>query len=196
MKTIYFAVALLFIGFTSCKNTDKTDEEIGNDSISVEQNTVADKDSVVFDSTSTKSDSATSESSDVKLPNKMSATTKTIPGEKGKYALAETKWELVELNGKAVEETTRRDYFINFDSKSGTFKAFVGCNKIAGKYYMKSANKLGFSDITSTRKMCDNIEVEREFFNNLQKTDNYMIDGKMLHIHIGKKAIAKFEAIK
>lgn len=196
MKNIYFAIAVLFIGFSSCKNAEKTDNDNLYDSTSVEQKTMSDKDSIVSDTITTVSDSVTNASSDVTLPNKMSATTKVIPGEKGKYALAETKWELVELNGKAVEETTRRDYFINFDSKSGTFKAFVGCNKIAGNYYMKSANKLGFSNVTTTRKMCDNIEVERQFFNNLQKTDNYMIEGTMLHLHIGKKAIAKFEAIR
>ena len=199
MKNIYFSIAILFLGFVSCKNNDTTTEssDMPIDSTSIQQENMTAKDTVsyVSDTVSTQVDSADAKSN-VKLPNKLSTTTTVIPGEKGKFPLAETKWELVELNGKAVEKTTKRDYFINFDSKSGTFKAFVGCNKISGSYFMKSATKLGFSKVVSTRMACENMDVERDFYNNLQKTDNYMIEGKMLHLHMGKKAIAKFEAIK
>lgn len=198
MKNIYFTIAVLFFGFVSCKNNDSTTNNSDSiDSTSVKQDSITQQDTLTYksDTLSAEMDSADAKSN-VKLPNKISTTTTVIPGEKGKFPLAETKWELVELNGKAVEEATRRDYFINFDSKSGTFKAFVGCNKISGNYFMKSANKLGFSNVISTRKACGNMDVERNFFNNLQKTDNYMIEGKMLHLHVGKKAIAKFEAIR
>ena len=201
MKNIYFTIAVLFFCFTSCKNSNNVNEssDVATDSTMVQKDTITETDTLSYqsDSTSTTADSSDAKS-DVKLPNKMSTSTTVVkgPGMKGDFPLAETKWELVELNGKAVEETTRRDYFINMDSKSGTFKAFVGCNRINGNYFMKSANKLGFTNIISTRKACENMDVERNFFNNLQKIDNYMIEGKMLHFHVGKKAVAKFEAIK
>jgi len=169
------------------------------DSTAIQKDTIAGIDTLSYESGSTAASNDSSDAkSNVKLPNKISATTKVIPGEKGKFPLAETKWELVELNGKAIEKTTSKDYFINFDSKSGTFKAFVGCNRISGNYFMKASDKLGFSNIISTRMACQNMDVERGFFNNLQKTDNYMIeeDGKVLHFHIGKKAVAKFKAIR
>lgn len=198
MKNIYFSIAILFFGFVSCKNNDSTAEssDMLIDSTYIQHENMSAKDTLSYvpDTISTQLDSSDAKSN-VKLPNKLSATTTVIPGEKGKFPLAETKWELVELNGKAVDKTTRRDYFINFDSKSGTFKAFVGCNKISGSYFMKSTSKLGFSKVASTRMACENMDVERDFFNNLQKTDNYMIEGKMLHLQMGKKAIAKFEAI-
>ncbi|MDI1317124.1 META domain-containing protein [Flavobacterium sp.] len=199
MKNIYFTIAILFLGFVSCKNNDTTTESSDTfiDSTAIQQDSITAKDtlSYVSDTVSTQVDSSDAKSN-VKLPNKISETTTVISGEKGKFPLAETKWELVELNGKTVAKTTKRDYFINFDSKSGTFKAFVGCNKISGNYFMKSTTKLGFTNVISTRMACENMDVERNFFNNLQKTDNYMIEGKMLHLHMGKKAIAKFEAIK
>lgn len=199
MKNIYLIlIAAFFCCLTSCKNASESENsDVAIDSTVEQKDTVSKADTLNYasDSVSTISDT-TDIKSKVKLPNKMSAMTTVIPGEKGKFPLAETKWELVELNGNAVEEITRRDYYINFDSKTGTFKAFVGCNKITGNYFMKSADKLGFTNITSTRKTCENIDVERQFFNNLQKTDNYMIEGKMLHLHIGKKAVAKFEAIR
>jgi heat shock protein HslJ len=199
MKNIYLTIAVLFFCFTACKDKETTDENPAIDSTSISNDNVAPNDSLtsITDSSAIVTDSADADSN-VKLPNKVSTTEKTIPGEKGKYALAETKWGLVELNGKAVEATTRRDYFINFDSKSGTFRSFVGCNRISGNYFMKSEGKLGFTNVISTRKACDNMDAERNFFNNLQKVDNYMIEegGKVLHLHIGKKAVAKFEAIR
>jgi len=195
MKNIYFIVAVLFFGFTSCKITDKTEVKNSNDSISVQENRVEAKDTANADTTTTENDS-----SDVKLLNKMatSTSTTTTDSSKGKFALAETKWKLVELNGTTVENTTKKDYFINFDSKSGKFEAFAGCNKITGTFFMKAANKLGFSKVTATKMACDNMNFENDFIKTIQKTDNYMIENKgtMLHFHSGKKAIAKFEAIK
>ncbi|MEO5775320.1 MAG: META domain-containing protein [Flavobacterium sp.] len=200
MKTIYFTIAVLFFCFTSCKNHDANENsDVAIDSTAIQKDTITETDTLGYqsDTISTTTDSSGAKSN-VKLPNKMSTGTEVVkgPGMKGDFPLAETKWRLVELNGKAVEETTRRDYFINFDSKSGTFKAFVGCNSISGNYFMKASNKIGFTNIISTRMACKNMDVERSFFNNLQKTDNYMIEDKMLHFHVGKKAVAKFEAIR
>ncbi len=201
MKLIYLMLAVLVFSFTACKNNETSDENLNDtiDTTSIQNDTVVQSDTLSATIDTTSIDTASSDSkSSVNLPNKMSATKKVIPGEKGKYSLAETKWGLIELNGKAIEATTRRDYFINFDSNSGKFRAFVGCNNITGKYFMKSEGKLGFSDVISTRKACENMDVERNFFNNLQKTDNYMIEdgGKVLHFHAGKKNVAKFQAIR
>ena len=193
MKNIYFIVAVLFFGFTSCKKNDSTEVESSNDSTAVQQDTGEVKDTVSYEPDSTENDS-----SDVKLLNKNSTsiTTTSTDTSKGKFALAETKWKLVELNGNAVTPTTKKDYFINFDSKSGKFEAFIGCNAIKGTFFMKSANKLGFYKIVGTMTSCDNIGFENDFIKTIKKTDNYMIEGNMLHFHSGKKAIAKWEAIK
>lgn len=193
MKNIYFIVAVLFFGFTSCKNNKSTEVESSNDSIAVQQDRVEATDTVDVNSTTAEIDS-----SDVQLldKNSTSITTTSTDTSKGKFALAETKWKLVELNGNAVTPATKKDYFINFDSKSGKFEAFIGCNAIKGTFFMKSANKLGFSKIVGTMTSCDNIGFENDFIKTIKKTDNYMIEGNMLHFHSGKKAIAKWEAIK
>lgn len=202
MKNVYLTLAILFFAFTGCKDKETTDSENAIDSTAIQTDTMNTEavDTTMVDTTTMATDTAatTDAKSNVKLPNKISETEKTIPGEKGKFSLAETKWGLIELNGKEVEPTTRRDYFINFDSKTGTFKAFVGCNRMNGKYFMKGEGKVGFTDIMLTRKACENMDTERNFYNNLQKIDNYMIEGggKVLHLHIGKKAAAKFQAIR
>ena len=204
MKNIYVTFAVLCFVFTGCKNNDATDENTtAIDSTAIQNDRVEATDTLSYpaDTTAAVTDSAgvnADGKSDVKLPNKISTTEKVIPGEKGKFPLAETKWGLLELNGKEVEPSKRRDYFINFDSKSGKFRAFVGCNTMSGNYFMKSTGKLGFSNVVTTRKACEKMDVERDFFNNLQKVDSYMIEGggKVLHLHSGKKALAKFQAIR
>lgn len=194
MKNIYLIAAIALLSFSSCKKAEnnETDMNSEKDSITM-QDTTAVKDDVVMDSTTTAADS-----SDVNLPNKMSTKTTTITTDpsKGKYALAETKWKLVELDGKAVKSATNKDYFINLDSKSGKFAAYAGCNNFAGTFVMKATGMLAFSKIMGTKMACPNMDFENNFIKTIEKTDNYMIEGAMLHFHKGKKAIAKFEAVK
>ncbi len=198
MKKIYLVALLTALAFTGCQKKEKVDEtNMSTDSIQTTDTTAVTKDSQVMDSTATST--TKSDSSDVSLPNKMSTkttVTETDPS-KGKYALAETKWKLVELNGKAVKSSTSKDYFINLDSKSGKFEAFAGCNGIMGTFVMKASTKLMFSKMASTKMACANSKTEMEFIKALEKVDNYMIEGTMLHFHSGNSnAVAKFEAIK
>ncbi|MBY0486969.1 MAG: META domain-containing protein [Flavobacteriaceae bacterium] len=194
MRKIYLIIAVVFLSITSCQKKDKSGAESENDSIVNQDTTMVVKDEVVIDTTKV-------DSSDVELPNKMSTktTTKTTDPSSGKYALAETKWKLVQLNGKAVASTSGKDFFINLDSKSGKFSAYAGCNSISGSYVMKAETKLAFSKIISTRMACPNMDLETNFIKTLEKVDNYMIEGngKTLHFHKAKMAaLAKFEAVK
>ena len=62
MKNVYFALAVLFLGFTSCKNSDSTnDDTTAVDTTAVQQETMATTDSLnttVPDSSATTTDSA------------------------------------------------------------------------------------------------------------------------------------------
>lgn len=192
MRKIFIIISVVFLSVTSCQNKEKTETATENDTIVNQDATMVVKDTVVVDTTKV-------DSSDVELLNKMSTKTtiKTTDPSKGKFALAETKWKLVELNGKAVKSTANKDYFINLDSKSGKFAAYAGCNNIAGTFVMKATGKLAFSKVIATRMACPNIEFESNFIKTIEKTDNYMIEGKMLHFHKSKgAALAKFEAVK
>ena len=196
MKKIYFITLLTFITLSSCKKAENVAIDNDTDTISMQDTTTIAKDEIIIDSTVV--DSTSMDSSDVKLLDKMSTktTTKNVDETKGKYALAETKWKLVELNGKVVTNTSNKEYYINLDSKTGKFAAFAGCNKIFGSFVMKAATKLAFSNIGSTKMACPEMTTETNFNKALTKVDNYMIEGAMLHFHNGKKAVAKFEASK
>jgi heat shock protein HslJ len=192
MRKIFIIISVVFLSVTSCQNKEKTETTTENDTIVNQDTTMVVKDTVVADTSKV-------DSSDVELLNKMSTKTtiKTTDPSRGKFALAETKWKLVELYGKAVKSTTNKDYFINLDSKSGKFVAYAGCNNITGTFVMKAAGKLAFSKVIATRMACPNMEFESNFIKTIEKTDNYMIEGKMLHFHKAKgAALAKFEAVK
>lgn len=192
MKKTYLILALTFLTIISCQKKDNETTSTENDSIEYQDATNVVNDTMVTDTIKV-------DSSDVELLNKMSTNTtvKTTDPSKGKFALAETKWKLVELNGKAVKSTSSKDYFINLDSKSGKFAAYAGCNNLAGTFVMKSTGKLAFSKIIATKMACPNMEFESNFIKTIEKTDNYMIEGKMLHFHKAKgAALAKFEAVK
>ena len=195
MKKIYIIATIAFLALTSCEKKEKTESETSNDSIAVNDTTSVVKEVVETDSTTTKTDS-----SDVELLNKMSTKTTTISDDpaKGKFPLAETKWKLIELNGKTVTSATDKDYYINLDSKSGKFAAYAGCNNFAGTFVMKSAGMLMFSKIMGTKMACPNMDFENNFIKTLEKTSSYMIEnkGKLLHLHNGNKLLAKFEAVK
>ncbi|MBC7524958.1 MAG: META domain-containing protein [Flavobacterium sp.] len=199
MKKIYLVAFFTTLAFTGCQKKEKVEEtNMSTNSIQTADTTSVTNENQVMDSTTTANGSKT-DSSDVSLPNKMSTkttVTETDPS-KGKYALAETKWKLVELNGKAVKSATSKAYFINLDSKSGKFEAFAGCNGIMGAFVMKASTKLMFSKIATTKMTCTDSKTEMEFIKGLEKVDNYMIEGTMLHFHSGNSnAIAKFEATK
>ena len=146
---------------------------------------------------STAVDSSATNGSNADLLDTLSTKSKKIVTNpaNGKFALAETRWKLVELNGKKVKTSNNKDYYIELDSKSGKFSAYAGCNKISGMYVNKSTDKLMFSKMNATEMACNNMNLESEFMKGLANVDNYMLEGKNLHFHKGKKmAIAKFEA--
>ena len=195
MKKFYLIAAIALLTFSSCKKTEDVSDQTNSDTIAVQDTTMM-KDEMMKDTTMV--DSSAMDTSKVQLLDKMSTktTTKNVDETKGKYALAETKWKLVELNGKPVKNTSDKEYFINLDSKSGKFAAFAGCNKLNGSFVMTDATKLSFTNVMSTKMACPNSDVENKFTKALSKVDNYMIEGAMLHFHNGKKAVAKFEASK
>ena len=187
MKKIYFIATLALIMMTSCKKEATTDvnADTMNDSTAVETESVID---------STATDSTTADSTNADLLNKISVektTTTTDPAD-GKFTLSENKWILTELNGKAVANKTSKEYFINLDSKSGKFTGFAGCNNLKGSYVMTKPGKLMLTNIISTKMACNELKMENDFIAALGKTDNYMIEGDMLHLHKGKTAVAKF----
>lgn len=135
----------------------------------------------------------------VNLNNKMEAKTiiKKVNPAVGKVTLAETKWQLITLNGKKVKQKGKKTYFLKLNSKDGKFSAYAGCNNFAGNYVMPSAFGIAFTNVISTEMACNDMELEMHFSKMLENVDRYILTDNILLLKKGKTAIlARFEPIK
>jgi uncharacterized lipoprotein NlpE involved in copper resistance/heat shock protein HslJ len=115
----------------------------------------------------------------------------------GKVTLAETKWQLMVLNGKAVKQTGKQLYFLKLNSKDGKFNAYAGCNTLMGNYAMPSSFGISFSNTIATKMACPKMEVERRFSQMLGEVDSYTLQENILQLKKGKKEVlAIFEPAK
>jgi heat shock protein HslJ len=116
------------------------------------------------------------------------------------YTIKDTKWKLVELNGKAIENKNKSSKMpflqLNADDR---YAAYAGCNNMMGGYELKeNVLRIKFTKGASTMMACPDMETEQEFAKMLETVDNYSIKGnQMIFTEALRKApIARFEAIK
>lgn len=196
MNRIFLITALAVFALQGCQQNAKAAPETEAD-YAFEDTTTVEMDTAAMNADTTASATAASVKKDGKLPDTISV--KTIRPKydtSGKFALANTKWRLTEINGKAVKNASGKDYTLTLNSKTGKITAYAGCNNIMGSYLMKEDGKLNFLYVGSTKMACEDMRTEEKFMNALAKTDSYMIEGNMLHLHKGNgKAIAMFEAM-
>ena len=110
--------------------------------------------------------------------------------------LAQTRWKLVELNGKPVSEMTFAEQpYIVFDNESRRVSGSAGCNSFSGEYELNEvANRIRFSKMIATQKMCLDMTVEDQFLQVLSVTDNYSTFENTLSLNRARMApLARFE---
>lgn len=77
--------------------------------------------------------------------------------------------------------------------ESGKINGNAGCNNYFGELTLDAtAGNFAAKNVGSTRKMCDNMEVETTFFNMLKEVDKYVVDGSVLELYKGKLLLMKF----
>lgn len=107
-------------------------------------------------------------------------------------------WKLKTLDGQMVEmaeNQEREQYFIL--KNDSTVTGFSGCNNFQGQYVQKKGNRISFSNMASTMKLCPDVDLnEIDFLEVFELTDNYTINGDTLRLNIGRRApLAVFEAV-
>ena len=103
--------------------------------------------------------------------------------------LVENRWRLVELNGRPVE---RQDAFLILDQENRV-SGNLGCNTFAGSYNLKIGNRIEFSQVVSTLKLCLDMEVEDGFKKVLETADNYNVNENSLILNRARMApLARF----
>ncbi|RCU44722.1 META domain-containing protein [Chryseobacterium lacus] len=95
-------------------------------------------------------------------------------------------WELVSLEGQEV--TTSTPIYLNFaDNKlSGN----TGCNTVNGNFTIMNTTQIKFSQLASTRMMCDryDMKIENEMLEVLKTADNFTINDGKLMLNVGRRA--------
>jgi copper homeostasis protein (lipoprotein) len=108
-----------------------------------------------------------------------------------------TQWRLVELNGRVVPALDRAPYMI-LSADGTTVQGLGGCNGFSGDVELDEGNwRMSFGDIAATMMLCDRgSDVEREFFEVLDRADNYSLSGALLTLNRARMApLARFEAV-
>lgn len=103
--------------------------------------------------------------------------------------LSQAKWQLVELEGKTIDQSTMEKK-IQFDLNvvDGTITGFSGCNTFRGNYSAEKGNRISFTQLASTRMACpDNSINENEVLNVFNLADNFTISGDTLILNKGKR---------
>ena len=94
--------------------------------------------------------------------------------------LTETKWMLTHLNMQEVNECPESPYIVfSGDRISGN----LGCNTFFGTFYASKKGKIDIEYTGSTKKLCNEMQVERDFISALKvEKKSYVINGNVLII--------------
>ena len=109
--------------------------------------------------------------------------------------LRNTRWNLVELNGKPAVPGAQgmAAQFILY--KNGQFSGFTGCNRTMGSY-IAAIGGLQFTPGATTMMACSTalMEQEQAFLGALKATQLYRIQDDTLELLNGEQVLAKFQA--
>jgi heat shock protein HslJ len=106
-------------------------------------------------------------------------------------------WKLVELNGNPVSysEGVKGEAFISL-KPDGTVHGNLGCNTFAGSYTLEAGNRIRFTNLINTQKMCMDMNIETEMLRVLNAADSYNVNEKELALNRARMApLARFEAV-
>jgi OmpA-OmpF porin, OOP family len=106
-----------------------------------------------------------------------------------------TRWELVELNGKPVPPPSgRQEPYIQLNPNRKTMQGFASCNTMSADYQL-NGDKLKFNNVVLvTRVACPKESPEQAILNALKATDSFKLSGDKLELYGGGKLLMKFEA--
>ena len=111
--------------------------------------------------------------------------------------LAGTRWTLLELDGKPVEQSEAENGVASllFDAGAMRVSGSGGCNRLTGAY-STDGSSLFFEGVTTTMMACPGpvMSQEKELLDALALTDSFKIAGDRLELRRGDKVLARFQA--
>ncbi|UKM63721.1 META domain-containing protein [Flavobacteriaceae bacterium GSB9] len=90
-------------------------------------------------------------------------------------------WVLEELTEKKVSEAPfeKEPPYMEINANLNSFKGYAGCNTMNGKLFFEPGI-LRFTDITTTKMMCQQNNLENQFLNALKVVTDYKIENNRL----------------
>ncbi|MCD9187900.1 MAG: META domain-containing protein [Pyrinomonadaceae bacterium] len=105
------------------------------------------------------------------------------------------RWIPTAIKGKQIKDTKA---FIEFSEGGNRLTGNAGCNRLFGTFEIEG-KKLNFSDIGTTKMFCsgkNEMHIETQFLNVLDKTTSFRKNGDVLKLYEGKRQIAKLRLVK
>ena len=95
--------------------------------------------------------------------------------------LTETKWMLTHLNAVPVKDSPESPYIIfTGDRVTGS----LGCNTFFGTFYANKKGKIDIEYTGSTKKLCDQMDVEYKFISAMKSENmSYVLKEDLLFIY-------------
>lgn len=116
-----------------------------------------------------------------------------VLSKEGNVMVEDKKWQLVELNGKEVENSNAENYYLIFNSEEGQAQAKANCNLVSLKYKIKNELRVSFEQGMMTMMACPDGNIEAEYLEVLNTVDNLSTDGETLTLNKARMApLAKF----
>lgn len=119
-----------------------------------------------------------------------------VLAKEGNFTVEDKKWQLIELNGKAIENSNPENYYLIFDSKERVAHTKVNCNLINVSYKIKKELSINFKQSMMTLMACPDGNIEQEYMEVLNTVDNLSTDGETLTLNKARMApLAKFKLV-
>ncbi|WOD44569.1 META domain-containing protein [Hwangdonia lutea] len=126
-------------------------------------------------------------------PEKATDATNTIEN----VSIENIKWVITTLEGDAINnpESNGEEIYFILDSETNRVNGYSGCNTFMGTYTIEKGNRISFSQLASTRKMCPDSKInESQILSIFDTADNFTISGNKLALNKAKRApLAEFK---
>ena len=106
------------------------------------------------------------------------------------------RWEPITINGNPIKDMEIKPFMSLATVEGGNkVKGYLGCNKFFGPFTYSNNGELKFGAIGSTKRLCEDMSMEKTFSNLLGACASYKIKGSHLHLYDKSgEEIATFEA--
>jgi heat shock protein HslJ len=93
-------------------------------------------------------------------------------------------WVLTRIGGSKAKQHTGSKVFIAINKQDEKVSGYTSCNTFRGKMIVQDTS-ITFSGVINGKRVCDEATtlMEKKFFDTLQKTTSWKIEGTILHLY-------------